>query len=67
VVVLLVIFPVEVPAVVFIGLWFLEQWLLGDLSLLQPAARGGVAFFAHIGGFIFGVRTARLLVRRKPP
>jgi membrane associated rhomboid family serine protease len=61
------IFPVEIPAVIFIGVWFLDQWLLGNLSLLAPAARGGVAFFAHIGGFLFGAATARVVARDCPP
>jgi membrane associated rhomboid family serine protease len=61
------IFPVEIPAVIFIGVWFLDQWLVGNLSLFAPAARGGVAFFAHIGGFLFGAVTARVVSRGRPP
>jgi membrane associated rhomboid family serine protease len=62
-------FPIEVPAVLFLGFWFLEQWWFGNLSLLEPGARGGVAFFAHIGGFLFGATTVRFLAarRRRPP
>jgi membrane associated rhomboid family serine protease len=59
-------FPVELPAVVFLGFWFFYQWLLGNLSLLAPQSGGGVAFFAHIGGFLFGVMTARLVAKRRP-
>jgi membrane associated rhomboid family serine protease len=61
------IFPVEFPAVVFLGVWFLYQWALGNLSLLEPRAGGGVAFFAHIGGFVFGMATIRWLSVRRPP
>lgn len=59
-------FPVEVPAVVFLGFWFIYQWLLGNLSLLAPRPGGGVAFFAHVGGFLFGVMTVRLVAKRRP-
>jgi membrane associated rhomboid family serine protease len=43
----------EVPAVVFAGLWFLLQVMQGTAELLMPSA-GGVAWWAHIGGFIAG-------------
>jgi len=43
----------EVPAVVFAGLWFLMQVMQGAADLLMPSA-GGVAWWAHIGGFIAG-------------
>ncbi len=63
---LVIIFFVEVPAVVFLGVWFAFQAWQGGFSLLQPNAGGGVAFFAHIGGFAYGLATIRLFVRRKP-
>jgi hypothetical protein len=44
-----------VPAVVFLGWWFILQFFNGTLSLLaNPAQAGGVAWWAHIGGFVFG-------------
>ncbi len=44
-----------VPAVVFLGWWFILQFFNGTLSLLaQPDAVGGIAWWAHIGGFVFG-------------
>jgi membrane associated rhomboid family serine protease len=44
-----------VPAVVFLGWWFILQFFNGTLSLLaQPNAVGGIAWWAHIGGFVFG-------------
>jgi membrane associated rhomboid family serine protease len=58
--------PIEVPAVAFLGFWFLYQWLLGNLSLLEPSQGGGVAFFAHVGGFVFGAATVRLALKRRP-
>ena len=59
VVALFFVFLVELPAVLFIGWWFLLQLWLGSFSLVVPAASGGVAFFAHIGGFVFGLLAAR--------
>ena len=58
----------EVPAVWFLGVWIVLQAWTGGLSLLHPQEGGGVAFFAHIGGFAFGVATGLvfLLVRRGP-
>jgi membrane associated rhomboid family serine protease len=44
----------EVPAVVLLGFWFVLQLLDGVLSL-GAATDGGVAFFAHIGGFVLGL------------
>jgi membrane associated rhomboid family serine protease len=56
----------EVPAVLFLGIWIALQALDGTLSLTTPSAGGGVAFFAHIGGFVFGVLTVHLVKRRQP-
>ena len=53
-------FLFEVPAVAFLGLWFLFQLWSGGFSVLHPEQGGGVAFFAHIGGFAFGMLTVRL-------
>lgn len=48
---------VEVPAYVFLGVWFLLQFFSGAFSVLGPRAAqtGGVAFWAHVGGFVAGV------------
>ncbi|MDQ2966328.1 MAG: rhomboid family intramembrane serine protease [Chloroflexota bacterium] len=47
---------IEVPAVLILGFWFVLQLIDGIASLgLSSAAEGGVAFFAHIGGFVGGV------------
>jgi membrane associated rhomboid family serine protease len=54
----------EIPAIWFLGAWILLQALTGGLSLLHPQAGGGVAFFAHLGGFAFGLATA-LVVRSR--
>jgi membrane associated rhomboid family serine protease len=48
---------VEVPAVVFLGLWFLLQFVSGVGTTLSPQAglTGGIAFWAHVAGFVAGV------------
>jgi membrane associated rhomboid family serine protease len=55
---------VELPAFVFLGLWFASQLLSGTASLVEPAAAGGIAFLAHVGGFVAGVLLHWLFVRR---
>jgi membrane associated rhomboid family serine protease len=59
-------FLLEVPAALFLGFWFLFQLWEGGFSLLMPQEGGGVAFFAHIGGFVFGAVTVRFWVKRPP-
>jgi len=51
---------IEVPAVIFIGFWFVSQLFSGLLSLTTAsgASLSGVAWFAHIGGFVFGLLMA---------
>ena len=44
---------IEVPAIVFLGIWFLLQFWMANASL-AAATVGGVAFWAHVGGFIGG-------------
>ena len=49
------IFVVRVPAWIWLGLWFLYQLIEGSFGLFNAKANGGgVAFFAHVGGFVFG-------------
>jgi len=54
------IFRVKIPAWVFLGGWFLYQFFEGNSALVHPSSTGGsgVAFFAHVGGFLFGVLVA---------
>ena len=56
----------EVPAILFLGIWILLQLLEGGLGILRPEQGGGVAFFAHIGGFAFGALTVYLIAKRRP-
>ena len=56
---------IEVPAVLFLGFWFVTQLLSGTLSLAS-GGHGGVAWWAHIGGFVVGIGWAFVL-RQRPP
>jgi membrane associated rhomboid family serine protease len=55
---------VELPALIVLGLWFLLQLAYGAADLSQPVGGGGVAYFAHIGGFVFGLALIKLLADR---
>ena len=50
---------VEIPSVLFLGVWFLTQVFSGLAALGMPAGLGGVAWWAHIGGFLFGLLLAK--------
>jgi membrane associated rhomboid family serine protease len=60
----------QIPAIFFLGVWFLQQFLSGALSLAATTASetGGVAWWAHIGGFVTGLVLVRILARpeRRP-
>ncbi len=61
---------VELPALLFLVIWFAQQALLGYFDIIQPQGEGGgVAYFAHIGGFVFGFLAIRAFARRRkaPP
>jgi membrane associated rhomboid family serine protease len=59
---------IEVPAVFLLGFWFLEQLYFGSAGLAHPiGGGGGVAYFAHVGGFVFGLLAIRLFARRAKP
>jgi membrane associated rhomboid family serine protease len=56
------VFLVRIPAWIYLGLWFLYQLVEANFGLFNASANGGgVAFFAHVGGFTFGLLIARLL------
>src|SRR5919198_3147805 len=51
----------ELPAVFMLGIWFIQQVLFGAYNLTDPTGGGGgVAYFAHIGGFAFGVALIKI-------
>jgi membrane associated rhomboid family serine protease len=56
----------EIPAVWFLGIWIGLQIWSGGLALLAPQTGGGTAFFAHIGGFAFGLATVLLVAKQRP-
>jgi len=64
--VFIVVLPI--PALIVLGFWFLQQLAFGYFGLTEVTAgageSGGVAYFAHIGGFAFGLLTVRAWVRR---
>jgi hypothetical protein len=63
---LVLVFPVKIPAFVYLGLWFVYQLVEANYGLFSAQANGGgVAFFAHVGGFLFGVFAARRLLREQ--
>jgi membrane associated rhomboid family serine protease len=58
---------VEIPAVIMLGIWIALQFLpaVGQLANPDVAGGGGVAYFAHIGGFLFGLAAIHLFARRR--
>ncbi len=44
----------EIPAILFLGLWFVIQFFLGSFSIAGASGSAGIAFWAHIGGFAVG-------------
>ncbi len=58
----------EVPALFFLGLWFVQQFIAGLASLGPASAQtGGTAWWAHIGGFAAGVVLVKLFINRPQP
>ncbi len=55
---------VAIPALILLGVWFLIQFISGTLSF--GSGSGGVAWWAHIAGFVFGFVTMALMNRRRP-
>jgi membrane associated rhomboid family serine protease len=62
----LIILPwlVEIPAFIFLGIWFLTQVSSGLLSMGAAGAFGGIAWWAHVGGFAFGALAVLSFARR---
>ncbi len=54
----------EIPAVIFLGIWFLIQIVSGLFSLVFQGIGGGIAWWAHIGGFIMGMALVRVFQKR---
>ncbi len=62
------IFPFffELPAFFYLAFWFFEQVFTGTLAL-SAKAFAGIAWWAHIGGFVFGMLTHRLFISQRKP
>jgi membrane associated rhomboid family serine protease len=58
--------PWRLSAAVFLGFWFLLQLWESGFSMTHPDAGGGVAFAAHVGGFVFGALAVRAFQVRTP-
>jgi membrane associated rhomboid family serine protease len=57
---------VELPAILILLFWFVQQVLFGYFGLNDPAGdAGGVAYFAHIGGFVFGLAAIKLFASER--
>jgi anaerobic selenocysteine-containing dehydrogenase len=63
---LIVVVVREIPAVLLLGVWFLFQLLEGSASFEHPEEGGGIAFFAHVGGFVFGLVLVHAFAVRRP-
>jgi membrane associated rhomboid family serine protease len=64
----IIIFPffVELPAVLYLGFWFVSQLFSGTAALVSPQEGGGIAFWAHIGGFVAGALLCWLFLKPRP-
>lgn len=58
---------IEIPAVVFIGVWFLTQVFSGLVSIGAAGQFSNIAWWAHIGGFAFGFLMVHVFARRARP
>jgi membrane associated rhomboid family serine protease len=59
---------VEIPAYVMLGIWFVLQFLPAIGQVATPdVAGGGVAYFAHVGGFVFGLALVKLFAAGRAP
>ena len=58
---------VEIPALILLAIWFLLQFVpaLGQVATPEVGGGEGIAYFAHVGGFIFGLATIKLLARKR--
>lgn len=55
----------ELPAIVYLGAWFLMQLFSGAFSILAPGEGGGIAWWAHVGGFLAGALLGPPMRRRR--
>jgi membrane associated rhomboid family serine protease len=55
----------ELPAIFFLGFWFVQQLLFGAITTAHTAAGGGVAYWAHVGGFVAGLLLVKVFATRR--
>jgi membrane associated rhomboid family serine protease len=56
---------IEIPALIVLGLWFIMQFFYGAAALAAATANvGGVAWWAHVGGFVVGMILVGLFPRK---
>jgi len=66
VIIILFFTVIELPALVMLGIWFAEQAVFAAVGLTTATGGGGgVAYFAHVGGFAFGALTIKLWATRR--
>jgi len=62
---------VEIPAMIMLGIWFVLQFVpaVADVATPDVGGEGGVAYLAHVGGFVFGLAAIKLFAsrRQEPP
>jgi membrane associated rhomboid family serine protease len=59
---------IEIPAMILLGIWFVLQFIpaVGQVAIQEVGeAGGGVAYFAHVGGFVFGLALIKLFANRR--
>jgi membrane associated rhomboid family serine protease len=59
-------FLFQIPAMIFLGIYFLYQLVIGGYAFVHPEAGGGIAYFAHLGGITFGLLTVHLFAAGRP-
>jgi len=57
--------PLQLPAVVYLGLWFVLQFFSATATLVGSTRTSGIAWWAHVGGFLAGIALLRLLVPKR--
>lgn len=57
-------FFIEIPAIIYLGIWFYTQIVSGTFSLMANQNAAGIAWWAHIGGFVFGM-IAHIIFKKK--
>jgi len=59
---------IEIPAFVMLGIWFVLQFVpaIGQVAVPDVSGEGGVAYFAHVGGFLFGLALVKLFAHKRP-